>query len=248
MKNRYLFFLLILLSSNILIKAQLPFQKDSTLNLRLGVQFPKHYMFGASYQFSEKWAGLFQVGFVNEFGNTFGFDLMEHLGMNPIERNFLEPNYRKGLLLGLQIERHFKGFYLGLGLQMTDYKYELVDADSLSDYYAQDIQLLYDAPYDTIPLSLGFRPRVIALQLSIGKKVAQIGKRLFLWTTFNLTKSLKIDHYFNSNRYQLEMNSEELHDIYNGLESGLNKSIGSRFLIPSLSFSIIYRMKSCDCE
>ena len=247
MKNKY-FFLLIFLSINVLLKAQLSFKKDSTLNLRIGVQFPKHYILAASYQFSEKWAGLFQVGIVNEFGNKLAFDYMEGLGMNRIERNFLEPNYSKGLLLGLQLERHFKGFYLGLGIQMTDYTYELVDADSLSAYYDQDIKLLYDAPYDTIPLSLGFRPRVVALQLSVGKKVAQIGKRLFIWTTLNLTKSLKIDHYFSSNRYQLEIDSEELHNIYNGLESEFNRSLGSRFFIPSLSLSLIYRMKSCDCQ
>ncbi|HIF14700.1 MAG TPA: hypothetical protein EYQ86_05020 [Bacteroidetes bacterium] len=247
MKNRFAVILVLLMSAQIVLHAQLPYQKDSTLNLRAGLQFPNHYMLGASYQFSEKWSGLFQLGIISEFGNSFGFDWMEFMGMNRIERNFLEENYTKGLLLGLKLERHLKAFHVGLGLQMTDYKYVLVDADSLSDYYGQNIQILYDAPYDTIPLKLGYRPRVISIQLSFGKKIAQVGERLFLWTSLNFTKSIRLDHYFSSNRYQLELESQALHDAYSGLEKGLNKSLGSRFLIPSISLSLIYRMKSCDC-
>ena len=86
-----------LMSVQAIIQAQLPYQKDSTLNLRAGLQFPNHYMLGASYQFSQKWAGLFQLGIISETGNSFSFDWMELMGMNRIERNFLEPNYTKGL-------------------------------------------------------------------------------------------------------------------------------------------------------
>ena len=244
--NKINLILFILLASGVL-KAQLAFHEDSVLNLRIGASFPTHLQLHLSYQINEQYSTVLEFGKPIPGFNAFAYDIMQYRGLSDQVRLFTEQHYSSGMLLGLAIEKQYQSFYWRIALQMTDYKYHQVSPDSLADYYSQDINILNKAPYDTIELVFGFKPKTLAMNIVLGKQMLNLNDRLYLNAELSLRGMLFMRHFFSFNRYSIRDEAETI-ELINALDDGLENSLSSKMWMPTIGVQLVYRMKSCNCN
>ena len=245
--NKINLILLLLLLATGALKAQLAFHQDSVLNLRIGASFPTHLQLYLSYQINEKFSTVLEFGKPIPSFNTFAYDIMQYRGLSDQVRQYTEQHYSSGMLLGLALEKQYQSLYWRIALQMTDYKYHQVSADSLADYYSQDISVLNKAPYDTIELIFGFKPQTLAVNFVLGKQILNLRNRLYLNAELSLRGMLFMRHFFSFNRYSIRDEAETI-ELINALDKGLENSLSSKMWMPTIGVQLVYRLKSCNCN